>query len=266
MADIPDTAAAEQRPSSDSGRSRPGFVAGVFGAIAGFVILIVFSPAWMPPVRFLFQFLGSLLTGWLRFSIRWQMTDGNIGRGDAALLAVLFLVVTFVGHSVACWMARRRRFDRWNTATTVKSTGVVLSALLAGIALLGITRQVFWIRTSNSRMTDAAVEGVRARMNSANSLPRIALTLDEYERLHRHYPPGGTFDDDGRPMHSWVTFLLPYLSDETGGLHNEIDPDLPWDSDANRPAMQKRVLLLNVRSQGRSHTSDWRAPRKLVRE
>lgn len=256
MVDRPDTAVAEQRPSNDSGRSRPGSAGCVFGAIAGFVILIVFSPAWMPPVRFLFQFLGSLLTGWLRFSIRWQMTDGNIGWGDAAPLAVLFLVVTFVGHSVACWMARRRRFDRWNTAATVKSIGVVLSALLAGIALLGITRQVFWIRTSNSRMTDAAVEGIRARMHSGNYLRGIALTLDEYERLHRHYPPGGTFDDDGRPMHSWVTFLLPYWSEDTGRLHDEIDPNLPWDSDANRPAMQKRVMLLNVRSQGRSHTSD----------
>ncbi len=252
MADSPDTAVADQQPSNRPGRSRPGFVAGVFGAIAGFVILIVFSPAWLPPVQFLFQFLGSLLIGWLRFSLRWQTTSGSGGWGDAVLVAVFLVIASVGGHA----FARHRRFERWNTATAVKSTGVVLFAMLAGIALLGITRQVFWLRTSNSRMTESTLQKFRASMYSGNSLRGIARTLSEYERLHRHLPPGGTFDDDGRPMHSWVTFLLPYWSEETGGLHNEIAPDLPWDSDVNRPAMQKSVVLLNVRAQGPSHTSD----------
>jgi hypothetical protein len=48
-------------------------------------------------------------------------------------------------------------------------------------------------------------------------------------------PPAFSVDDNGKPLHSWRTLLLPYLDDETlAELHAQIRLDEPWDSEHNR--------------------------------
>jgi hypothetical protein len=224
-------------------------------AVGGFVYLAFFSPVWMM-VLSLLEPPWRLATGWWSFLSRWRSAGGAIIWSDVALATVFLIVLIAGSHWLARWIARHQQFASWKFSTTAKSVGAVLAVSLAGIALLGITHQVFWMATTKSRMTHSTGHEIRGRMQSVNYLRGIALTLHKYERLHYEFPPGGNFGEDGRPMHSWVTFLLPYWSEETDGLVDEIDPDQPWDSEANRHAMQRSVTLLNVHSQGPSHTSD----------
>jgi hypothetical protein len=240
-----------QSPSGNRGCRRIGCLLTVGGSL----YLAFLSPVWMM-VLALLEPPWRLATGWLSFLGRWRSAGGAILWSDLAFAVVCLLILATGCHSFARWIARHRDFDRWSISTTAKSIGVMLSTSLAGIAILGVAHQVFWGVTSKSRLTHSNWHEFSGRMHSNNYLRGIALTLHEYERVYREFPPGGTFGEDGRPMHSWVTFLLPYWSEETGGLHNEIDPDLPWNSGANRPAMQRSVLLLNVESQGPSHTAD----------
>ena len=252
MEDQAETELIHIEPSSRKGGCR---MIGCLFLFGGFFCLILASSLWMvvlpllePPWR--------LATGWWSFLNRWRSTGGAVVWSDLALASVLLAALTAGSHWLARWIARHQEVASWKFRTTAKSVGAVLAVSLAGIALLGIAHQIFWIATSKSRMTHSTGHEIRGRMQSQNYLRGIALTLHEYERLHREFPPGGSFGEDGRPNHSWVTFLLPYWSEETGGLVDEIDPDVPWDSDINRPAMQKSVRLLNVHSQGPSHTSD----------
>ena len=56
--------------------------------------------------------------------------------------------------------------------------------------------------------------------------------LHNYHDEFGTFPPAYTVDQDGSPLHSWRTLLLPYLEQE--GLYTKIKLDEPWDSIHNR--------------------------------
>jgi len=70
------------------------------------------------------------------------------------------------------------------------------------------------------------------RMKCSNNLKVIGLALHYYHDEFGTFPPAYTVDQDGSPLHSWRTLLLPYLEQE--GLHSKIKWDEPWDSIHNR--------------------------------
>lgn len=63
------------------------------------------------------------------------------------------------------------------------------------------------------------------------NLTRIALALQQYQSDYGCLPPAYTTDEDGRPMHNWRVFLLPYLN--CTYQYEQYDFDQPWDSPAN---------------------------------
>ncbi|MGE0759696.1 MAG: DUF1559 domain-containing protein [Pirellulaceae bacterium] len=77
----------------------------------------------------------------------------------------------------------------------------------------------------------AAREAAR-RAQCANNLKQIGLALHNYHDSHGSFPPAYTVDEEGRPLHSWRTLLLPYL--DQGELYKRIDLSQPWDSPQNQ--------------------------------
>ena len=81
---------------------------------------------------------------------------------------------------------------------------------------------------------DAANEAYR-RIECTMNMKRIVLAMHLYEREHGTLPPAFSVDDEGKPMHSWRTLLLPYLGDDSlAELYAQIKLDEPWDSEHNR--------------------------------
>jgi len=78
----------------------------------------------------------------------------------------------------------------------------------------------------------AAREAAR-RMQCTNNEKVIGLAMHMYHDANKSLPPAMTFDEDGKPLHSWRVLLLPYLWDESE-LFDQIRLDEPWDSDYNR--------------------------------
>ena len=56
----------------------------------------------------------------------------------------------------------------------------------------------------------AAHEPAR-RSQCCNNLKQIALALHNYADEHGEFPPAYTVDEQGQPLHSWRTLILPYL-------------------------------------------------------
>src|SRR6185437_6297995 len=82
----------------------------------------------------------------------------------------------------------------------------------AGTAMAGIGRQLIalggvpvWVHDVGSS------RDIRAFYSSRDHLRNIARGMDEYRANFQQPPAGGTFDALGRPLHSWVTHLRPYL-------------------------------------------------------
>ena len=67
-----------------------------------------------------------------------------------------------------------------------------------------------------------------------NNIRQIALAILNYEAEHLHLPPTCTFDEDGNPLHSWRTLILPYLGHR--GLFEQIDLTKPWNHPDNASA------------------------------
>lgn len=65
-----------------------------------------------------------------------------------------------------------------------------------------------------------------------NNLKQIGLALQMYHTNNGCYPPAYITDDQGRPMHSWRTLILPYL--ERNDLLLAYRFDEPWDGPNNR--------------------------------
>jgi prepilin-type processing-associated H-X9-DG protein len=114
----------------------------------------------------------------------------------------------------------------------------VLVLFAAGTATVGVTHQLGWLASSDEAMVRVAGDGRTAarRAQSTNNLKHIALALHNYHNANHSFPPGATFDQLGRPMHSWQTLILPYIEFE--GLPQQVHLDKRWNDPINRSVFQ----------------------------
>lgn len=66
------------------------------------------------------------------------------------------------------------------------------------------------------------------RSQSKNNLKQLGLALHNYHDSLLSLPPGGIFASDGRGMHGWGIFLLPFA--EASPLYFLVDFKQPWDA------------------------------------
>jgi prepilin-type processing-associated H-X9-DG protein len=62
-------------------------------------------------------------------------------------------------------------------------------------------------------------------------LKQIALAMHNYHEVYGCLPPAYVADENGRPMHSWRTLLLPFVEEQA--LYDQYDFSQPWDSPEN---------------------------------
>lgn len=60
----------------------------------------------------------------------------------------------------------------------------------------------------------------------------VALSLLYSQERNGQFPPAYTVDDQGNPLHSWRTLLLPFL--DRSDLLNRVALNQPWNSPSNR--------------------------------
>jgi prepilin-type processing-associated H-X9-DG protein len=123
----------------------------------------------------------------------------------------------------------------------------------AGIAAVGITHQTAWLLTAPEPILQGGFRESVRRIHSGNNLKNIGLALHDYDDKYSHFPPGGTFDSQGRMMHSWQTAILPYV--EQDKLYARIHHDLPWDHPDNAAAFKTPVPYYYVKGD-QTHDAD----------
>ena len=85
-----------------------------------------------------------------------------------------------------------------------------------------------------------AVNGARAaaRQNQEmNQLKQIGIALQNAHDVKKRFPAAAIRDKEGKPLLSWRVAILPDL-DEVA-LYNEFHLDEPWDSEHNKPLLEK---------------------------
>jgi prepilin-type processing-associated H-X9-DG protein len=202
------------------------------GILAGLVLLACLGQAL--PLEFLF----TLAAGWVFFLAR-VVPEATINWMGVLTAVVCLAALAFGLHLFLKWSFRQIRKSaaedaerRWPWRWTLALVSLVVILFVAGLAAAGLTQQMAWLLTSRERLTYHEREDLW-RMNSGSKLKNVGMGLHDYHDSHHQFPPGGTFDAQGRQMHGWQTAILPYIEEEA--LYHRINRGLPWDHPDNVP-------------------------------
>jgi prepilin-type processing-associated H-X9-DG protein len=180
---------------------------------------------------------AALLVGWAFYLAR-VLPGVTVAWSGVATAAACLVLVSAGSDAMLGWLYGEIRGEgagRWKAKWTASIVSVVLLMFVAGLAAAGVVHQVGWLLTSEGPAFKSTSLAAR-RAQSSNNLKQIGLGLAAYEADHGTYPPGGTFDRLGRPLHGWMARILPFLYGSD--LHVRIDFSVPWDDPRNREAFQ----------------------------
>jgi prepilin-type processing-associated H-X9-DG protein len=178
-----------------------------------------------------------------------QVGIDRAGAITAALCLALFLAGS---HAFLGWLcghvgAEKDPADpslrRWRPRWTVALGALIVLMFVAGISAAGIIHQVGWLLTSGEPWIQKD-SWAMSRALSTNNLKQIWLGLDGYHQTHKSFPPAGTFDAVGRPLHGWQAMLLSFI--ERNDVYDRIDFAVPWDDPRNAPAFRTGVSVYQI--------------------
>jgi len=129
----------------------------------------------------------------------------------------------------------------WKARWTASLVIALLLTFTAGISVVGTVHQAVWMMTGKDRMIDSSSFEFGGRMVSRNHLQSIGIGLHNYADTNDSLPSGGTFDADGRPLHSAMTMILPFV--EQQALFETIDLQQPWNGDRNRKVFESVIRI-----------------------
>lgn len=136
------------------------------------------------------------------------------------IYGILFMVVWAAIFCGAVWTAAVKRY--WLSLLLFATFTVILLSLV------------------DTGASPAAREAAY-RNTCANNLHEIGKALLEYESIHGNLPPEYTTDENGKPMHSWRTLILPFI--EQKALSAAIHLDEAWNGPNNKMAEQAKLEI-----------------------
>jgi prepilin-type processing-associated H-X9-DG protein len=175
----------------------------------------------------------SLAFGWISY-LRRVVPQVTVDRGGVATGLGCLILLALGSHAFLKWLdgSIRGPERRWQPRWTAAAVAAVVLLFVAGLAAAGVAHQVGWLLTSREPWVSTGMTAAD-RSQSTNNLKQMGLALHVYSAERGTFPPGGTFDAYGRPLHGWQTMILPAI--EQGGLFRQVDLDRPWDDPRNAP-------------------------------
>lgn len=191
----------------------------------------------------------TLVFGWTMYLAR---VIPQVSVSGPGVLTALFCLAAFTAglHAFLQWLCRQNNSDfgeigtpvarMWSFRWTMGLVALIVLMFVAGLAAVGVTHQVGWLIASPDRiLNESGLRQAAKRAKSLNDIRSLARALQEYHDHYQTFPAGGTFDNQGRALHGWMTAILPYL--EQKPLYQTIDLAKPWDHPDNRQPFQTVV-------------------------
>ena len=129
----------------------------------------------------------------------------------------------------------------WKARWTASVIVALLLIFTAGISVVGVVHQAVWMMTGEESLVASNRFEFVGRLKSKHHLKSIGEGLHNYAEAMGSLPSGGTFDAEGRPLHSAMTMILPFI--EQQALFANIDLQQPWNVDRNRKVFESVVAI-----------------------
>ena len=144
------------------------------------------------------------------------LAAGMAAAGTWGLLATV--VIVWFWHHVG------RSGKRWGWA------GLIVAPLVLTLATAWLARTV-----------DDGYQAIQRQLCISN-IKQLGYVLQQYESVHKAFPPAATRDKNGAVLHSWRTMMLPYLNEES--LFKSIDLKKAWSDRGNLATLLKSRPLI----------------------
>ncbi len=195
------------------------------------------------------ELLAYLFFGWIVYLYR-VVPQVTVNASGVATAAVCLILLAVGVQAFFSWIHEQMRTakqrdeiaissPRWRWRWTGSLLGVLLLMFVAGMATTGIAHQVGWLISTRPLTASEGAWSAARCAQSINNLKQIGLGLRQYSGEHGSFPPAGTFDSIGRPLHGWQAAILPFV--EQNDLHRRIDFRFPWTDVRNASAYQTKV-------------------------
>ncbi|MCA9118192.1 MAG: DUF1559 domain-containing protein [Planctomycetaceae bacterium] len=206
----------------------------------GFVLLLLECTGMFPPfVTFLIFFTLLLTLGWAWF-LYTTLPQMSVSQSDVILGLVVAVLTTWMLHVVVRRGLLPVQSGRWRVSHSVGSVLLVVLMFAGGAALMGGVHQLAWMATSGESLVSYGYAAAR-RLQSLNNLKNVGLGSSNLT-VRDGRLPASSVDEWGRPQHSWLTMLLPYI--DCAALYQQIDLTQPWDAPENRSSFQTQLRFL----------------------
>jgi len=90
-------------------------------------------------------------------------------------------------------------------------------------------------------------------MRCKNNLKQLMLAVHNYHDTYKCFPPAYLPDEEGRPLHSWRTLVLPFL--EQADLYEQYRFDEPWNGPNNSQLAARIPNVLQCPSEPNDYTN-----------
>ncbi|MSU78043.1 MAG: DUF1559 domain-containing protein [Gemmataceae bacterium] len=193
-------------------RSFKCFLFGLIGVIGCCVLLP------MPDDRGATQ--EAFFFGWL-IRIRELLTEYDADWVVIAMVMGAIGITIAVVHAIGSWC---RGFKGWSRKRSLAVIGLLTMLALAGIAMVNLTHNAAILFDLPHWQIDHSA----ARTRKLNNIKNIGLGLFGHHDAEKQFPPGGTFDANGRALHGWQTMILPHI--DQAPLYQQINLCESWAS------------------------------------
>jgi hypothetical protein len=192
-----------------------------------------------------------LFLGWLYFPVR-VLPQVTIDV-PAVLVGALSLAAFVVGvHFTARWWQRATAQPDgprpWSWRSSLALSMLILLLFAAGTAMVGATHQLVWLIQGRADGPPAQSEPVLGMLEAvressrkksvAMELRHLAIGVANFEDTNATLPPGGTMTADGKLMHGWASYLMPYAS-----YAADLDYSVPWNEPPNARVFQCNLSM-----------------------
>ncbi|MCC9606499.1 DUF1559 domain-containing protein [Blastopirellula sp. JC732] len=207
-------ATSDESPTSEPDRRYVWWiVTAVVVAILGFCLMpIAGGLAWLIETPF------TLLFGWVPYSWR------TLHQTSPERITIVGWIISVAIFSFGFHCAGRYFAVKWQVRKTIAVVLLIFAATIAGICLIGVGHQAVWIANAprwvelESRYYD--------RHDADRDLQQIGNSIKDFQ-LQKNALPRSTFTPEGRPLHGWMTMILPQIG--RMDLYESVTLFAPWD-------------------------------------
>jgi hypothetical protein len=176
---------------------------------------------------FVSELARAALLGWVVFLYR-TFSRIHVSWPKVAVSAAALVLFTAGVHLAGRWWLQQRQVDLpWKLRWSLATSALVVLLFAAGIAVVGIVHQSAWLASAPAPVRYETL--ARSYGSPENNMKMIGIAIADENHMHTGYPPGGTFTADGQGLHSWETFILPWIPYAT----YEIDFQKPYNHPRN---------------------------------